>query len=138
MRILIDTNILISEILGNGTPFQAYVKAVSYPNSGVVCTQNIDELRRIFNRKFPKKISAMEQFLAMALSVIEVVQVPDELTEEETSIRDVNDRGIMRAAVASRVDVILTGDKDFLESGLSIPKIMTAADFLMMENNNSV
>ena len=83
MRILIDTNILISAILGNGTPFQAYVKAVSYPNSGVVCTQNIDELRRIFNRKFPKKISAMEQFLAMALSVIEVVQVPDELTEEE-------------------------------------------------------
>ena len=138
MRILIDTNILISAILGNGTPFQAYVKAVSYPNSGVVCAQNIDELRRIFNRKFPKKISAMEQFLAMALSVIEVVQVPDELTEEEKSIRDVNDRGIMRAAVASRVDVILTGDKDFLESGLSIPKIMTAADFLMMENNNSV
>ena len=138
MRILIDTNILISAILGNGTPFQAYVKAVSYPNSGVVCTQNIDELRRIFNRKFPKKISAMEQFLAMALSVIEVVQVPDALTEEEKSIRDVNDRGIMRAAVASRVDVILTGDKDFLESGISIPKIMTAADFLMMENNNSV
>ena len=138
MRILIDTNILISAILGNGTPFQAYVKAVSYPNYGVVCTQNIDELRRIFNRKFPKKISAMEQFLAMALSVIEVVQVPDELTEEEKSIRDVNDRGIMRAAVASRVDVILTGDKDFLESGISIPKIMTAADFLMMENNNSV
>lgn len=74
----------------------------------------------------------------MALSVIEVVQVPDELTEEEKSIRDVNDKGIMRAAVASRVDVILTGDKDFLESGISIPKIMTAADFLMMENNNSV
>ncbi len=52
MRVLIDTNILISAILGNGTPFQAYTKAVSFPHSGVVCTQNIDELRRIFNRKF--------------------------------------------------------------------------------------
>lgn len=133
MRILIDTNILISAILGNGTPFQAYVKAVSYPNSGVVCTQNIDELRRIFNRKFPKKVSAMERFLAMALSVIEVVQVPDESTEEEKSIRDVNDRGIMRAAVVSKVDIILTGDKDFLESGINIPKIMTAADFIAMK-----
>lgn len=134
MRILIDTNILISAILGKGTPFQAYIKAVSYPNFGVVCTQNIDELRRIFNRKFPKKISAMERFLAMALSVIEVVQVPESLTEEENSIRDDNDRGIMRAAVASKVDVILTGDKDFLESGINSPKIMTAADFLALES----
>ena len=45
MRILIDTNILISSILGSGTPYQAYTKAVSYPNKGIVCTQNIDELR---------------------------------------------------------------------------------------------
>lgn len=69
----------------------------------------------------------------MALSVIEIVQVPEKLTDEEASIRDVNDRGILRAAVASKVDVILTGDKDFLESGINSPKIMTAADFLAME-----
>ncbi len=36
----------------------------------------------------------------------------------------------MRAAVAARVDVILTGDKDFLESGIVEPKIMNAAAFL--------
>ena len=130
MRVLIDTNIMISTILGNGTPFQAYVKAVSYPNTGVVCTQNIDELRRIFNRKFPAKIPAMERFLAMALSVIEVVKIPDTETDEENLIRDVNDRGIIRAAMASNVDVILTGDKDFLESGIEHPKIMTAAEFI--------
>ena len=132
MRILIDTNILISAILGHGVPFQSYIKAVSYPNNGVVCTQNIDELRRIFNRKFPKKIPTMERFLAMALAVIEVVQVPDERSEEENFIRDVNDKGIMRAAVAAKVDIILTGDKDFLESGINHPKIMTAAEFMAM------
>lgn len=132
MRILIDTNILISAILGHGVLFQSYIKAVSYPNNGVVCTQNIDELRRIFNRKFPKKIPAMERFLAMALAVIEVVQVPDERSEEENFIRDVNDKGIMRAAVAAKVDIILTGDKDFLESGINHPKIMTAAEFMAM------
>lgn len=36
------------------------VKALSYPNHGLVCEQNIDEMRRIFNRKFPKKIQALE------------------------------------------------------------------------------
>lgn len=130
MRVLIDTNILISAILGNGTPFQAYTKAVSFPHSGVVCTQNIDELRRIFNRKFPSKITAMERFLAMALPALEVVQIPIEPVEDEELIRDANDRAIMRAAVASNVDAVLTGDKDFLESGIEHPKIMTAAEFL--------
>lgn len=130
MRVMIDTNILISSILGNGTPFKAYVKAVSYPNHGIVCTQNIDELRRIFNRKFPGKVSAMERFLAIAIPSIEIIQIPEEPVAEEHFIRDVNDREIMRAAVAAKVDVVLTGDKDFLESGIEQPKIMTAAEFI--------
>lgn len=45
-------------------------------------------------------------------------------------VRDISDRTIMRAAVAARADVILTGDKDFLESGIVEPKIMNAATFL--------
>lgn len=130
MRVLIDTNILISSIIGHGTPFQAYVKAVSYPNRGVICTQNVDELRRIFNRKFPKKIDVMEKFLSLALQSIELVQIPDETVKQEDKVRDVNDRPIMRAAVVAEVDVILTGDKDFLESGIVEPKIMNAAEFL--------
>lgn len=35
MRVLIDTNVLISAALSaNGTPYQAYVKAASYPGIG--------------------------------------------------------------------------------------------------------
>ena len=130
MRVLIDTNILISSVLGHGTPFQAYLKAVSYPNQGLVCTQNIDEMRRIFNRKFPKKISAMERFLSLAIPTLELVQIPDDVVEQEEAIRDVNDRPIMRSAVAARADIVLTGDKDFLESGITRPQIKTAAEFL--------
>lgn len=64
MRVLIDTNILISSALSNkGTPYRAFIKAVSYPNHGLICEQNIDEMRRIFNRKFPQKISALESSL---------------------------------------------------------------------------
>ena len=44
MRVLIDTNVLISAALNpNGTPFQAYVKAVTPPNTGIICRQNIEE-----------------------------------------------------------------------------------------------
>lgn len=83
MRVLIDTNILISAALSaNGVPFQAYVKAASYPNHGLICEQNVD------------------------------------------------DRPILRAAIEAKADVLLTGDKDFLESGVKNPMIMTPAEFL--------
>lgn len=48
----------------------------------------------------------------------------------ETQIRDVNDRPILRAAIEAKADVLLTGDKDFLESGVKRPAIMTPTEFL--------
>lgn len=70
MRILIDTNVLISVALNaDGVPYQAYVKAASY----------------------------------------------------------------LRAAIKAKADILLTGDKDFLESGLKNPMIITPAEFLSME-----
>lgn len=38
MRVLIDTNVLISAALSaNSTPFLAYVKAAEYPKHGLIC-----------------------------------------------------------------------------------------------------
>ena len=131
MRVLIDTNILISAALSSkGTPYQAFIKAVTYPNHGMVCEQNIDELRRIFNRKFPQKIHALETILSLALMTLELVPTPVEEHISESKIRDVNDRPILRAAIHAKADILLTGDKDFLESGLATPQILTAADFV--------
>ena len=122
MRVLIDTNILISAALSS--------KGVTYPNHGMVCEQNIDELRRIFNRKFPQKIHALETFLSLALMTLELVPTPVEEHVSESKVRDVNDRPILRAAIHAKADILLTGDKDFLESGLATPQILTAADFV--------
>ena len=133
MRVLVDTNILISAALSsNGTPYKAFLKAVTYPNKGIICDQNIEDLRRIFNRKFPQKIPLLEHFLSIALLAMEVVPTPVGEAEEESHIRDVADRPILRAALNAKVDVLLTGDKDFLESGVLNPKIMTAAEFIAM------
>ncbi len=35
-----------------------------------------------------------------------------------------------RAAIEAKADILLTGDKDFLESGLKNPIIMTPSEFL--------
>lgn len=135
MNVFLDTNILISAVLNsNSTPAKAFIKAVSFPNRGLVCEQNIDEMRRIFNRKFPAKIQALETFLSLALLTLEVVNIPDSEYTSENSIRDVNDRAILRVAIFAKADVLVTGDKDFLESDIVNPKILTAAEFLNFES----
>lgn len=131
MRVLIDTNVLISAALSaNGVPFRAYVKASAYPNRGLICEQNVDEMRRIFNKKFPNRLAALDKFLSVALLTLELVPIPTGEEASEAQIRDVKDRPILRAAVHAKADVLLTGDKDFLESGLEKPAIMTPAEFL--------
>lgn len=131
MRVLIDTNVLISAALSaNGTPFKSYVKATTYPNHGSICEQNIDELKRIFAKKFPTKLTSLDRFLSMALLSLELVHIPTEISGIENKIRDINDRPILRAAIQAQADIILTGDKDFLESGITHPMSLTPTTFL--------
>ena len=53
MKIMIDTNILISAALfPNGTAAKAFHKAVIQPFEPVVCDYIIDEMRRKFREKF--------------------------------------------------------------------------------------
>ena len=134
MKVLIDTNILISAAYSRlGVPNQAYQKAVEPPYQAFVCEQNIEEFRRIFNRKFPDKVYAFESFISFALSVITVIPVPKTPHSAENLIRDVDDRPILRAAIHAKIDIIVTGDKDFLESGLTDPQVMTAAEFVKFQ-----
>lgn len=131
MRVLIDTNVLISAALSaNEVPYQAYVKAVTYPNHGLICEQNVDEMKRIFNKKFPNRLAALDRFLSVALLTMELVPIPTDEDIAELQIRDVKDRPILRAAMEAEADVLLTGDKDFLESGLKRPAIMTPSEFV--------
>lgn len=72
----------------------------------------------------------MDKFLSIALMTLELVPIPTEESASEKEIRDVKDRPILRAALKAKVDILLTGDKDFLESNLKNPSIMTPVEFL--------
>ena len=131
MRIFIDTNVLISAALNaEGIPFRAYVKAASYPNRGLICEQNIKEMKQIFIKKFPEHITALQKFLETDLLSLELVPIPAEENSFETLVRDANDRPILRAAIEARADILLTGDKDFLDSEIKLPMPMAPAEFL--------
>ena len=51
----------------------------------------------------------------------------------EKLMRDAKDQPILNAAIAAHVDIILTGDKDFLCLDIKRPKCMTASQFLNAE-----
>ena len=133
MKIMIDTNILISAALfPNGTAAKAFQKSLMQPFEPVVCDYIIDELRRKFHEKFADRTATLKTFLETATPVIRIVAVPSKPLAHEKRIRDAKDRPILRAALTANVDFLLTGDKDFLEATIEKPKIVSAADFLSM------
>ncbi|MGI6578691.1 MAG: PIN domain-containing protein [Saccharofermentanales bacterium] len=63
MKILIDTNILISAILfSNSKPARALLK-VSEEHDMVFCEQNFEELREVVKRKAPEYLPEVEVLL---------------------------------------------------------------------------
>lgn len=131
MRIMIDTNVIISAALfPNGRAAKAFFRAMLPPYQPIVCDYIVDELHRKFREKFPERLTELEAFLFQALSFIEVVKTPDDVVELERKVRDPKDRPILRAALDAHADLFLTGDKDFLESAITDPRIIGVAAFL--------
>ncbi|MCM1440342.1 MAG: putative toxin-antitoxin system toxin component, PIN family [Muribaculaceae bacterium] len=128
MKILIDTNILISAIL---FPRSKPAKALIYTAENhdmVLCDQNLTELREVLNRKAPQSLPDAEVLLTeLPYELIPAVPHAQKL------IRDAKDQPILNAAILYDVDVILTGDKDFLSLNIEQPECMTVAQFLNIE-----
>ena len=137
IKVMLDTNIFISAALfPNGKVAQAFIKAIQPPFQPYVCDYVIDELHRKFYEKFPDKVTALDAFLFNALEVIKQVRTPAKEVSAEMKIRDPKDRPILRAAIKEKIDIFLTGDKDFLEANVSNPKIMNTADFVNLNGND--
>ena len=128
MRVLVDTNILFSALLfPNSKPAQALMHVAEYHDM-VLCDRNIVEIRDILRRKAPKYLPDAEVLLAeLSYELIPAVDHAEKL------IRDAKDQPILNAAIVADIDIILTGDKDFLSLDMEHPKCMTAADFLEFE-----
>ena len=128
MRILVDTNILFSALLfPHSKPAQALLYAVDY-HEIVLCDRNLTELRDILKRKAPKYLPDAEVLIAeLPYELIPAVDHAEKL------IRDAKDQPILNAAIVADVDMILTGDKDFLSLELEHPRCLTVAQFLEEE-----
>lgn len=129
MRIMIDTNIIISAILFPNSSPSKFIEEVTSKHTVVLCSHIIDELHRVFNKKFKEQLLNLERFLSKFS--YEYVYTPLDIEiEKYPKIRDIADLPILVSAIIEDIDIIVTGDKDFFEVEIDRPEIMTVKEYL--------
>ena len=129
MKILVDTNVLISTALfPNSFAAKTFDMIIKDPSEIIICDYELDEMRTVFNRKFQSKLPALDSFIANLVGTINIVKVPEGTSKYD--IRDVNDEPILRTALYYDVDMILTGDKDFAAVVMEKPEVVTPKEFV--------
>ena len=127
MRVMLDTNILVSAFIFRSRRFYAVIDYIILHHELVLSSYVVDELKDVVNRKFPKMVSSLDEFLATLSFTLAYSSnlIPTELFE----IRDVSDAPILYTAIIEGVDVLITGDKDFYDLNIEMPVIMTITNF---------
>jgi putative PIN family toxin of toxin-antitoxin system len=118
MRVLLDTNVIISAVTTRGLCADVF-RAVLAAHELVTCPQVLQEVRRILGMKF----GVPEQLIAEYLELIgqeAIVAEPED--PPDLPIKDQDDAAIVAAAIVAGAQVLVTGDHD-LQSLKSISKV---------------
>lgn len=129
MRIMIDTNILISIIIFDSIKLKKLLEIICSKHILVLSNYIIQELKMVVLKKFKDKENAIEEFLLNLPFELEYFfTMENELLD--VNLRDKKDIPILYSAIASDVDIFITGDKDFENIKINRPKIMSVNEFL--------
>ena len=127
MRVMPDTNILISAGLFPSSHLAKTLMDIADVHTLVISTRIIAEMQRVVDMKFPQKKMVLDKFLCN-LS-FEVAYTPSEIDKSYPTIRDEKDYPILASALIADVDVFITGDKDFSALVIERPEILTITEF---------
>jgi len=128
MRVMLDTNVLISTLLFPSRHINYLIWKLTSEHTIVLSSYVVEELHKVVEKKFPEKVNATDRLLEKMS--FELVYTPKKLEEGLVEIRDMNDYPVIYTAIKEEVDVLITGDKDFCDLGLEEPDIVTPTEFL--------
>lgn len=129
MRVMLDTNIFISMIFFPSDQTKELARRLTDAHQIIVCDYVIEELRIVTDRKFPVKKIFLERFFTEL--PFELVYTPKNIDKDGFPIvRDPKDSPILATAILENVDVLVTGDKDFLVLDVEMPDIVNMTEFL--------
>lgn len=113
MRVVLDTNVVVSALLFGGKPREVLMLAIGYKITAVVSPVLLAELSEVLAKKFcfPQRavLAVEDKYLGLCL----LVRPP----EKVTVLADEADNRVLEAAVAGKCQYIITGDKELLRLG---------------------
>jgi predicted nucleic acid-binding protein len=121
---MIDTNVVISAILKQGSVPDIVLNDVCENHDLILCDYIISESYDVAKRRFPDKIDVLDDLFAQ----LRYGLVPAPRTGK-IQIGDVNDQPILTAAITYGMDILITGDRHFLELDLEILQIITPSEY---------
>lgn len=127
MRIMIDTNVLLSALVFKSTKLAQLIEYIIEKHTLVLCSYVIEEAYVVITRKSQKYKVALDRFLLNAS--FEMVYTPMDTTIAPV-VKDEKDIPVIVSAIASDVDVLITGDKDFANLAIDRPEVLTPSEFL--------
>ena len=108
MRVLLDTNVIVSAVTTRGLCADVF-RVVLSEYGLVTCSKVLHEVRRILRNKFAVPVVVTSEYLDL-LSQDAIVVEPKGLPG--IRIKDKDDIEIVAAAVAGKVQVLVTGDAE--------------------------
>jgi len=128
MRIMADANIIVSAILFPKSIIAAVFKHLIDNFSLVLSKYTINEVEDVFNDKFSHRITEMKEFLQE--TPYELFTLKKHKNKKYPNIRDIDDLPVLANAIESKVDLLITGDKDFDDVLLKKPKIIKPRKYM--------
>ena len=126
MRLVLDTNILISAIIYGGKPRIVHELIINKEHIGFTSPVLLAELSDVLRKKFSYTESAIASIERQIRKYYHMV-LPRELID---ILRDIADNRVLEAGIEGECDVIISGDIDLLKLGTyRAIKIITPAAF---------
>lgn len=113
MRVVLDTNVLISAILFGGLPRHILRQAINGDFRFATSPHLLDEMEEVLHDRFTFSRRAAVETRAELEAIAELFQ-PESVP---TVCRDPDDNEVLAVAVCARAACIVTGDRDLLDIG---------------------
>ena len=125
MKVMLDTNVLISAFVFGGKILDL-LEILFDMKCNLYVSEYVDaEFKHIPDKKWGTRA---DKIYALYRSVDFVFC--SSTAETLGHLRDEKDIPVLSDAIYHGVDILLTGDKDFLESGIETPKIISPSELL--------
>ena len=108
MRVLLDTNVIVSAVTTRGLCADVF-RAVLSDHELVTCPKVLQEVGRILHAKFSVPDSIISEYLELIRQdaiLAEGKETPD------VQLKDVDDLEIIAAAITGKADFLVTGDRE--------------------------